>query len=54
MRYVQGGGLTDTERAAREQIRLQTVERFEGGERNREIATALQVSDRSVEHWRRQ
>ncbi|MFE6097273.1 helix-turn-helix domain-containing protein [Streptomyces massasporeus] len=53
MRYAQGGGLTDAERAARERIRLQNVERFEGGEKNREIAGALRVSERSVERWRR-
>ncbi|MFD8706727.1 helix-turn-helix domain-containing protein [Kitasatospora sp. NPDC059648] len=46
--------MTDAERAARERIRLQAVERFEGGEKNREIATALRVSDRSVERWLRQ
>ncbi|MFD3701499.1 winged helix-turn-helix domain-containing protein [Streptomyces sp. NPDC058646] len=54
MRYAQGGGLTDVERAARERIRLQAVERFVGGEKNREIAAALRVSERSVERWRRQ
>ncbi|WP_417851943.1 helix-turn-helix domain-containing protein [Streptomyces lutosisoli] len=54
MRYAQGGGLTDAGRAAREWIRLQAVERFEGGDKNREIATALRVSERSVERWRRQ
>ncbi|MET8702706.1 winged helix-turn-helix domain-containing protein [Kitasatospora sp. NPDC004723] len=54
MRYAQGGGLTDAERAARERIRQQAVERFEGGEKNREIAAALRVSVRSVERWRRQ
>lgn len=53
MRYAQGGGLTDAKRAARERIRLQAVERFEGGEKNREIAAALRVSERSVERWRR-
>ncbi|MFF4172872.1 winged helix-turn-helix domain-containing protein [Streptomyces sp. NPDC001744] len=53
MRYAQGGGLTDVGRAARERIRLQAVERFEGGEKNREIAAALRVSERSVERWRR-
>jgi transposase len=46
--------LTDVERAARERIRLQAVERFVGGEKNREIAAALRVSERSVERWRRQ
>ncbi|MFB7114501.1 winged helix-turn-helix domain-containing protein [Streptomyces sp. NPDC056291] len=53
MRYAQGGGLTDAGRAAREQIRLQAVVRFEAGEKNREIAAALRVSERSVERWRR-
>ncbi|MEU2914793.1 winged helix-turn-helix domain-containing protein [Streptomyces massasporeus] len=53
MRYAQGGGLTDVERAARERIRLQAVERFERREKNREIAAALRVSERSVERWRR-
>ncbi len=53
MRYAQGGGLTDAERAARERIRLQAVVRFEAGETNREVAVALQVSERSVERWRR-
>ncbi|MFF8674651.1 winged helix-turn-helix domain-containing protein [Streptomyces sp. NPDC015242] len=53
MRYAQGGGLTDAERAARERIRLQAVVRFEGRERNREIATVLRLSERSVERWRR-
>jgi transposase len=54
VRYAQGGGLTDAERAARERIRLEAVVRFEGGEKNREIAAALRVSERSVERWRRQ
>jgi transposase len=53
VRYAQGGGLTDTERAARERIRLQAVVRFESGEKNREVAAALRVSERSVERWRR-
>jgi transposase len=53
VRYAQGGGLTDAERAARERIRLQAVERFERGEKNREVAATLRVSERSVERWRR-
>ncbi|MFE7278059.1 helix-turn-helix domain-containing protein [Streptomyces sp. NPDC057623] len=53
VRYGQGGGLTDVGRATRERFRLQAVERFEGGEKNREIAAALRVSERSVERWRR-
>ncbi|WP_444544898.1 IS630 family transposase [Streptomyces camponoticapitis] len=54
MRYPQGGGLTEAERAGREQVRLQAVTGFEAGEKNREIAAALRVSERSVERWRRQ
>ncbi|MBD0674300.1 winged helix-turn-helix domain-containing protein [Streptomyces sp. CBMA156] len=54
MRYAQGGGLTDAERTARERIRRQAVDRFEGGEKNRDIAAALRVSVRSVARWRRQ
>ncbi|MFG2919873.1 winged helix-turn-helix domain-containing protein [Kitasatospora sp. NPDC048298] len=54
MRYAQGGGLTDAERVARERIRRQAVDRFKGGEKNRDIAAALRVSVRSVERWRRQ
>jgi hypothetical protein len=53
VRYAQGGGLTDAGRATRERIRLQAVERFERGEKNRQIAAALRVSERSVERWRR-
>lgn len=54
MRYAQGGGLTDVERAARERVRRQAVTRFEAGGKNREIAAILRVSERSVERWRRQ
>jgi transposase len=46
--------LTDAERAARERIRLQAVTGFEVGEKNREIAASLRISERSVERWRRQ
>jgi hypothetical protein len=53
VRYAQGGGLTDTERASRERIREQAVVRFEGGEKNREVAAVLRASERSVERWRR-
>ncbi|MFJ4192389.1 helix-turn-helix domain-containing protein [Kitasatospora sp. NPDC089509] len=51
MGYAQGGGLTDAERAARERVRLQAVARFEAGEKTREIAAALRVSERSAERW---
>ncbi len=46
--------MTDSQRAARERIRRLAVERFEGGEQNRDIAVTLRVSVRSVERWRRQ
>nr|WP_278192751.1 helix-turn-helix domain-containing protein [Streptomyces kasugaensis] len=32
---------------------MEAVERFGRGEKNREIAAALRVSERSVERWRR-
>jgi len=53
VRYAQDGGLADAGRAARERIRLQAVERFERGEKNKDIAAALRVSERSVERWRK-
>ncbi|MFG2834304.1 helix-turn-helix domain-containing protein [Streptomyces zaomyceticus] len=53
MRYAQGGGLTDARRATRERLRLQAVERFEGGQKNPEIAAALRIGVWSVERWRR-
>lgn len=46
--------MTDAGRALRERVRLQAVERFEGGQKNRKIVAALRVSERSVERWRRQ
>ncbi|MFG3292848.1 helix-turn-helix domain-containing protein [Streptomyces sp. NPDC048179] len=52
MRYPQGGGLTDAQRAPRERVGLDTVARFEAGDRNKAIAEALRVSERSVERWR--
>ncbi|WP_411146803.1 helix-turn-helix domain-containing protein [Streptomyces sp. x-80] len=54
MRYAQGGGLTDAGRAARERVRIQAVERFKGGKKNKDLAAALRVRERSVERWRRQ
>ncbi|WP_227026205.1 hypothetical protein [Streptomyces fodineus] len=52
MRYAQGGGLTDAERAARERLRLEAVERFEREQENGELAAAPRASERSVERWR--
>ncbi|MER5600157.1 helix-turn-helix domain-containing protein [Streptomyces sp. NPDC002265] len=53
MRYARGGGLTDAERTTRERLRLQAVDRLEGGQKTAEIAAALRISVRSVERWRR-
>lgn len=46
--------MSDAERVARERVRLQAVACLESGGKNREIAAALRVSERSVERWRRQ
>jgi hypothetical protein len=54
VRYAQGGGLTDAGRAVREHVRLKAVERFERREKNKDIADALRVTERSVQRWRRQ
>ncbi|WP_434098217.1 IS630 family transposase [Streptomyces mirabilis] len=54
MRYAQGGGLTDAQRDARGRVRLDAVTRFEAGATDRAVATALRMSERSVERWRRQ
>ncbi|MFC8963716.1 helix-turn-helix domain-containing protein [Streptomyces sp. NPDC057094] len=53
MRYAQGGGLTDAEGTTREPLRLQAVDRLEGGQKSAEIPPALRISVRSVERWRR-
>ncbi|MER5599524.1 helix-turn-helix domain-containing protein [Streptomyces sp. NPDC002265] len=44
---------TGSQRPAQERLRLQAVERFECGQKNVEVATALRISVRSVERWRR-
>ncbi|MGX1548296.1 IS630 family transposase [Streptomyces adustus] len=45
--------MTDAERTTRERLRLQAVDRLEGGQKTAEIAAALRISVRSVERWRR-
>jgi hypothetical protein len=49
VRYAQGKGLTDAERAARERVRLNAVDRFEVSETTKAVATGLRVSERSVQ-----
>jgi transposase len=51
MRYPQGGGLTEMERLAREQRRMEAAALFERGAGNEEIAAGLRVSVRSVQRW---
>ncbi|MET8001499.1 helix-turn-helix domain-containing protein [Nonomuraea glycinis] len=46
------GAGTPAEQERRERLRLQTAERFEGGESTRDIARDLRVSERSVGRWR--
>lgn len=53
MRYPQGGGLTAERQQFREELRLQTAERFAHGEASSVIASDLRVSVRSVQRWRR-
>lgn len=53
MRYPQGGGLTPERQQFREELRLQTAERFARGEGSTAIAKDLRVSVRSVQRWRR-
>ncbi|MFF3159410.1 helix-turn-helix domain-containing protein [Streptomyces sp. NPDC057910] len=53
MRYAQGGGYTPERRAARERLRLEAAERFEGGDATSAIARDVRVGERAVRLWRR-
>src|SRR3954471_25093246 len=53
MRYAQGGGLTPRKQAAREQVRLESAERFARGEKTRDIACGLLAGERQAEKWGR-
>jgi len=53
MRYPDGGGLTATERARREQVRLSAADLIEGGASDREVARRFRVSRMSANRWRR-
>jgi putative transposase len=53
MRYPDGGGLTGTERARREQVRLAAAELIEGGASDLEVAKRFRVSRMSANRWRR-
>ncbi|HMD22692.1 MAG TPA: helix-turn-helix domain-containing protein, partial [Streptosporangiaceae bacterium] len=53
MKYPDGGGLDEAERARREQVRLAAAEMIEAGAGDREIAKRFRVSRMSVNRWRR-
>ncbi|MFC3738199.1 helix-turn-helix domain-containing protein [Paractinoplanes deccanensis] len=53
MRYGDGGGVDQAERARREQVRQSAAELFAQGLRAVEVAARLQVSAKSAYQWRR-
>jgi transposase len=53
MRYPDGGGLTEAERARREKVRLEAAEMIEAGASDPEVARRLRVSRMSANRWRR-
>jgi transposase len=53
MRYPDGGGLTATERARREKVRLEAAAMIEAGDSDLEVARRLRVSRMSANRWRR-
>jgi putative transposase len=53
MRYPDGGGLTATERARREKVRMEAADLIEAGASDQEIARRFRVSRMSANRWRR-
>src|SRR5438067_9210986 len=53
MRYAEGGGLTEAERARREQVRMEAADLIEAGAGDREVARRFRVSRMSANRWRR-
>ena len=53
MRYADGGGLTASGRARREQVRLRAAAMFEQSVPPTRVAQALRVSTKSAYQWRR-
>jgi putative transposase len=53
MRYPDGGGLTEAERARREQVRMAAAELIEAGASDLEVARRFRVSRMSANRWRR-
>ena len=53
MRYAEGGGLTEAERARREQVRMAAADLIEAGASDREVARHFRVSRMSANRWRR-
>jgi hypothetical protein len=53
VQWSEEGGLTAERQQFREELRIETAERFARGETSSVIAKALRVSVRSVQRWRR-
>ena len=53
MRYAEGGGLTEAERARREQVRMAAADLIEAGASDGEVARRFRVTRMSVNRWRR-
>ncbi|WP_051366656.1 winged helix-turn-helix domain-containing protein [Hamadaea tsunoensis] len=53
MRYGDGGGMDQAERARRERVRLQAAELFAQDRSAVEVAAALEVSTKAAYQWRR-
>ena len=53
MRYAEGGGLTEAERARREQVRMEAADLIEAGASDGEVARRFRVTRMSANRWRR-
>jgi transposase len=53
MRYGDGGGVDQVERARREQVRQRAAQLFADGRSAIEVAGLLEVSTKSAYQWRR-
>src|SRR2546421_9263141 len=53
MRYAEGGGLTEAERARREQVRMEAADLIEAGTSDGEVARRFRVTRMSANRWRR-
>src|SRR5947208_10360129 len=53
MRYAEGGGLTEAERARRERVRMEAADLIEAGTSDGEVARRFRVTRMSANRWRR-